>query len=441
MKATLSLFYLLLFFLPIQLGRHFSFPFSFISGIRSDYLLPTLFLTDILILLIFVSAIFSFFKKKKKFLLKQKGKTLLIFSLIVFAYLLFSSFFASNFWVAFYKLLKITEFFFLGLVIIRLKPSFLTSFFFLSLSVAYSSMLAVGQFFWQKSLGGFFWWLGERTFYAATPGIANFSFNGRLVLRSYATFPHPNVLGGFLALFLPLALFLLLAKAKSLNKVLYFWFLLAFLLGFIALFFTFSRAAWIATVFGILMVILERQKKITKWLKEKIKLFLVLFYTLLIFSIVIPLIFSRISFLSSASLKERAELISASFKLIEKAPFLGVGLNNFILKSGPFLKPALSFFLFQPVHNIYLLVFAETGVIGLFIFLIGLVMAFKRSLKNFPLLSLSLIQLYLLGFFDHYLFTLQQSQLLLTIFLSLAISSPGLSFPAKTGKLEKDLRF
>ena len=59
------------------------------------------------------------------------------------------------------------------------------------------------------TLGGYFWYLGERSFYASTPGIAAVSFQGRLLLRPYATFPHPNVFGGFLAIVLPLMIFYL----------------------------------------------------------------------------------------------------------------------------------------------------------------------------------------------------------------------------------------
>jgi hypothetical protein len=40
------------FLLPTQLGKHFFLDFSFINGIRIDYLAPTIHVTDILALLI-----------------------------------------------------------------------------------------------------------------------------------------------------------------------------------------------------------------------------------------------------------------------------------------------------------------------------------------------------------------------------------------------------
>ncbi|MCX6730896.1 MAG: hypothetical protein NTZ55_03540 [Candidatus Roizmanbacteria bacterium] len=36
------------FFIVSQLGKHFFFPFSYLSGIRIDYLAPTIYFTDIL---------------------------------------------------------------------------------------------------------------------------------------------------------------------------------------------------------------------------------------------------------------------------------------------------------------------------------------------------------------------------------------------------------
>src|SRR5579872_2586293 len=47
------LFYLLILFLPTQLGKHFLPNFSIIQGIRIDYLSPTVYFTDILICLLF----------------------------------------------------------------------------------------------------------------------------------------------------------------------------------------------------------------------------------------------------------------------------------------------------------------------------------------------------------------------------------------------------
>jgi hypothetical protein len=70
--------------------------------------------------------------------------------------------------------------------------------FVLSLSLLFQSSLAIAQFLNHGAINGVFYWFGERSFTAQTPGIANAAWNGTLVLRPYGTLPHPNVLAGFL---------------------------------------------------------------------------------------------------------------------------------------------------------------------------------------------------------------------------------------------------
>jgi len=64
-------FFVFLFLLPTQLGKHWFFSFSYLSGVRSDYLAPTLYLTDVVIIFLAVinyKTIFNFLKQKKLFL-------------------------------------------------------------------------------------------------------------------------------------------------------------------------------------------------------------------------------------------------------------------------------------------------------------------------------------------------------------------------------------
>src|SRR3989338_6605244 len=47
------LIFLFIFLLPTQLGKHFFLDFSSISGVRVDYLAPTLYLADVVSLILF----------------------------------------------------------------------------------------------------------------------------------------------------------------------------------------------------------------------------------------------------------------------------------------------------------------------------------------------------------------------------------------------------
>ena len=107
--------------------------------------------------------------------------------------------------------------------------------------------------------------------------------------------------------------------------------------------------------------------------------------------------------------------------MLSLKPFFGYGLNNFIVQYKSFTPLIKDMYVYQPVHNLYLLILIETGLTGLFIFLVALSAVFYKSLKVSPPVVFSLIQIILLGFFDHYFFTLQQTQLLLTLFASLAL--------------------
>ena len=195
MKLHSVFWYLLLLLMPVQLGKHFWPAFSFVQGLRIDYLSPTVYLTDLIIIGILINWLVEKVKSQKsKVKITSKNSKVLILFLCLLVFLLINCLFAQNQGAAFYLLIKIIEFVFLGIYIIQ--NHYQASRFSLpvSISVIYSSLFAVIQFLKQKSLGGIMYWLGERTFDAGTPGIAKAIINGQLVLRPYATFPHPNAL-------------------------------------------------------------------------------------------------------------------------------------------------------------------------------------------------------------------------------------------------------
>jgi O-antigen ligase len=100
--------------------------------------------------------------------------------------------------------------------------------------------------------------------------------------------------------------------------------------------------------------------------------------------------------------------------------FFGVGLGNFLIAL-PQYYPHRDIFFLQPVHNIYLLLLSETGIIGLGVTLFCFYLLFKHKMRNhtFSIWHLAFGILLLLGFVDHYPLTLQQGQLLLAFLLSL----------------------
>src|ERR1035437_7520739 len=100
-KISKIFFYLLILFLPTQLGKHFWPNFSFVYGLRLDYLSPTIYLTDILILVIFIFSLKRFLAWLKNIQKKQ----LLVFVLILISFSLGLAN-AKNYWAGIYGIIK-----------------------------------------------------------------------------------------------------------------------------------------------------------------------------------------------------------------------------------------------------------------------------------------------------------------------------------------------
>lgn len=394
-----ALYFLILLFLPTQLGRHFWPDFSFVLGLRADYLSPTLYFTDVLIILLFTFWFLSSLKKPKA--LKFK----LPVSVAVFALLLLVGIFLSKSPLpGIYGLLKLVEFSFFGLYTAKNVKSLKMIAIPFSLGLVFESTLTIAQYFNQGSLGGLLYFLGERAFNSQTPGIANASLNGSLILRPYATFSHPNVLAAYLVISMTLILFYF---RKTVRYPLLF-------IGTAALFLTLSRAAVLAwaVVFFIWLV-----KSFWRSEKTKIIFFLIATIALIYFS---PL-YSRFSSLSlvDATIESRIALSKAALDMFSKKPILGVGLGNFLPSLPFFVGSDGNVFYLQPVHNIFLLVLSETGIIGLGFFIWFLFKTFRRVTRRSTLALVLFSEILILGFFDHYFLTLQQGQLMFALILGI----------------------
>lgn len=422
LKLREHLFYLLVFLLPTQLGRHFFFNFTYIYGIRNDYLTPTFFLTDMIILAIILNELLLLLKRKSAGTVIKFSSKLILWLSLLFILLFISVLISPNTFAALYKSIKIIEFIILGWVIVRIKAKESLSILLFASGIIYSSLIAWGQFILQRSIGGFLWFLGERSFYVSTPSIALQSLGGRLLLRPYATFPHPNVLAGFLAVMIPVLIYYYSRKGQA---SLSFWskkvYEAAIILGLTTLIVTFSRAAWTVGLIGSLIAFKSGKVNKAFLFKYFQKKFLYVFFCLFLLSVMIPPTFTKLFNLTSGSLYERSQLIASSWSLIKLHPIFGVGLNNSLVFQREYLDNNFGLYIFQPVHNLYLLILTETGVIGLIILTVFLSWVLKKAMKNNGWKMIGMISILLLGFFDHYFFTLQQGQLLFTILVSFAL--------------------
>lgn len=424
------LFYLLLVLLPTQLGLHGWPSWSLVLGRRIDYLSPTLYVTDVLIGCILLSWIFardSHPQKGFSFPLLRPVR----YSIVVVVFAGINIWLALDRSVAAYMWMKVFEYVMLYRYITHTKPTWPFVLIPLSFGIWMSSLLAISQFMLQRSVGGVMWFLGERTFSGMTPGIARFPLclpwesGCRLVLRAYATFPHPNVLGGYLAVMIPL----LLSRVNSphLHKRMRIYYGATMGVAAVALFFSGSRSAWVAVAFGIACVIGVG----ARWQHGHVSFGGTM-------RRIVPLLLLAAGFLGALlifrpiptdeSVVERQHLNASAVSMWRAFPVFGVGLGNFLAALPSFSEYRSVQFL-QPVHNAYLLVLSQVGLFGVAVMGYGaMIYAGVRRPRSIAALCsrqgvfvacIPLLQLLLLGFVDHYLLTLQQGQLLLIIIFAL----------------------
>lgn len=401
-------FFSLLATLPIQLGKHFWPHFSFVQGIRIDYLSPTLYISDICFIFLFIVSFHSLKAMFAKLFFSKFG-LLFIISLIG------SICFATNIYAAIFGTVKLLEFMYIGLFISQYfkRKDIESALFILTLGALVETVIIFFQFISQNSLGGFFYFLGERTFNTSTPGIATFQVNGADVLRAYGTFPHPNVVAFFLLFVFSWLLF----SSKFRKAFLSYIKILALVVIGIGIFLTFSRIV-ILLLIGILLVKIKPRGG-----KNTVPILLGLFT-------ICVLLFQRFEFTLVKDLLLRKELIEIGVKVFLTNFIFGTGLHNFFYSEILYQK-TLSPILLQPVHNIYLYWISQTGIVGLIVliyFLKKLIYALRKSLnikksRNFyRFVSIIVVCVGVSGMLDHYFLTLQQGQLLTAIIVGLCFS-------------------
>lgn len=391
--------FLILLFLPTQLGFHFWPPFSYVNGIRIDYLSPTLYFSDVLIIVFISLSIKNIRLDLLRVKLSKKGRTIIALTLLsVFGSVIFSQVPM----LSFIKTIKIVEYSFFGFalyanrqLLLKLLPKILP------ITIIFEVLLAFAQFFNKGSINGVFYFLGERAFTSQTPNIANVNILGELILRPYGTFPHPNVLGGFILISVAIIIFSKSFEKNMLSKA-------GVIIGALGIFISMSRIS-IVLFMILVLVFFAKRKTFVSYLLISISLGF-LFLT--------PIRERFVVNLNEESLVVREQLINSSLSMIKNSPLFGVGLNNFLPSLPRFYEVSDIVYYIQPVHNILLLVFSEIGIIGGTLILYLLALVFIRSRFESKVL---LFLVFGISMFDHYFLTIQQGQLLLTLVLVLSL--------------------
>ncbi len=385
-KINTLLLIVFIFLLPVQFGKHFFFDFSYLSGIRVDYLAPTVYLIDIVflfLLLINIKTIKPLFQNKKLF----------IFIFLIFLNLLF----AQNKLLATYYYLRLIEIILIFFIYKKNKLSAKEILFPLIFSSFIQLVLVLDQFMNKHSIQGIFYFFGERYFNLSTPGIAKASLSGIEFLRPYGSFSHPNSLAGFYLL-----LYFFILTNRKFNKLTLLKNIFLFISSILVLI-SFSKIAIVS--FLILNTgywILNTKNKCILCLIAKISVFFI-----------VSLIFLTAQ-TDPLTIKKRIFLIQNSFLIIRQNLFFGAGAGNYLLAQNKLSQQYLDI-INQPVHNIFILFFSQWGMISF-----GLLSLTINWLKEVPKKYYFLFLVIIItGFFDHYWISLVQNFLLLPVVFSL----------------------
>jgi hypothetical protein len=406
-KVSKILLFWLILLIPTQLGKHFWFDWSSVLGVRIDYFSPTIYLIDLVFLVWFISSLLVEDRKNRW--------NFNFWCLLCFVFVVINILVSVNRWVAVYKWVRVLELGYfafwvlrnkkvVGNILIKVIPYW----------VIVESFLALGQISKGASLNGLWWFLGERRFDFNTIGIAQMSIVDIGLVRAYGTFSHPNSLAGFLLVSLVWWIkYFALLRSTSYGRVKW-W--CVFWLGLMGIFLAGSRTIWLLTLGVIGFWLWQNKLKI----KDKIKFGLLVLVLSLVLLKIINFNYPLGNFLGGwdeNGMIKRGQLNLAAIEMVQKSPWVGVGLGNYLVNLPRFLKNNHIFWL-QPVHNIFLLLVSEIGILGLMGVVWLLVKKIRwESLDKWSWVVLGVI--FVSGMVDHYWFTLPQNMWLLALILGL----------------------
>ncbi|MFH1508665.1 MAG: O-antigen ligase family protein [bacterium] len=318
------------------------------------------------------------------------------------------------------------------------------------------SIIGILQFANQSSMN--LWIIGEQALSTEIQNVAEIGIDGIYYLRSYGTLLHPNVLGGLLVVSIIYLLTCFMkdnvsretnlkdnvSRETMWNKIMFHVkqnksiLILIYGILFSSLIFTFSRSAWLAlllttAIYTFTVAINRKMFHVKHLIYVAVISFILL---ILLNNFVFTRLEQNINITENESVRVNdIQKFSDGFK---NNVWFGTGFGNYIEKLSS-NNPEMEWWKLQPIHNSYLLIIVEMGIIGsiivfgllISIFLITLIVSretisnknvsretYTRNILNLlPLLALLVIMI-----FDHYPWSLDQGNILLFIVIALSIT-------------------
>jgi putative inorganic carbon (hco3(-)) transporter len=197
------------------------------------------------------------------------------------------------------------------------------------------------------------------------------------IIRPTGSFIHPGKFAVYLVLVTPITICAVVTANTLIRRLVS---ICIMLMAFSALLISFARAAWIGISFGLLLFF-PLIWRVPSYRKPIFKIYASL---ALLAAVATPLIIMpRLLESDMGSAESRIPMATAAIDLIKAYPFFGVGPNNYSLESWRYAPTDLDKTMVAwPVHNFYLLIAAEIGLIALVFFLFYVFNVLRCGIKT-----------------------------------------------------------
>lgn len=329
-----------------------------------------------------------------------------------------SIYFALDAGLAFNGFIRLAEGMVLFLLITQLRWSWRVPVWSVVVAGVVQSVMAFFEFLFQYIPS--FKWLGLAAQDPTTSGVSVVVTTTGRFLRAYGTFPHPNILGGFMVYAIILAVALAITTEHERKRTVLYALLPLLTVG---LLFSFSRQSLLGVVVSLMafpsMMAIRAKEQMRVWTIATGAVFV---SALALSAVFAPLMLARLQVagpLEAHSLDARAVGLKEAELILWDVWPQGVGIGNYTWALHEKIDSSFAAKDLQPVHIVPALIMAEIGIFGLLFYALFLAMLFwegrhhpepERRSTHLAIAGALIIIPIFLGLWDHYLWSLPVGQ-------------------------------
>ena len=415
----------LIVLLPSNLFLKLDLSHAYVHGLLVDYLIPKIFLTDLVVVVVLVLGLLNGWQPWTRW--QKMGKWGVGF-FVLLALLFARQFLTLNPETSLGFLAKFIEMFLLGDCLWSLrsllpKPLLTKA---VATMIAAQSIIAILQFWTQRSVFPSYAWFGEVRF-AQVVGLTQGEFWGRQLTLPYGSTAHPNILAGLLIA----GIFWLLWNWKSIEKKWQPVFGVIIALAAVPLLLTQSLTGLTMLVTGAIVLTYKNHWFFSRW---------VIGFSLILFLIgPMFLQLTAQTWPEDLSLTRRNILNQTAWNMWKSQPIFGVGLNHFTVEQETYQPKGEIIRFVQPAHHIGLLWLSETGILGMILVAVLFRRIFQNDRNVYLPVLLTALFFVPAATFDHYLLTNQTGLLLVVMSILFFTKESNYVPPRRNSSISKNV--